>query len=255
MDSTHRIRKSAVAALALGLVITAHLPVAEADTLLFSDNFNRASGEDLNVSTNGKSGLYASATWDEAVGGNGLNGMMITNNILRQEYFNKGAVWVDHNFVGLKRFTVSLDLVDFDSNGTVRHAGFGVGQSYDEIQLKTGFIGEYGPADVFVSLPRTSSPGVYVFTNGVMVAGPIGAVSYPDTLSATFTYRDMNAGTVLNYEIFINGASVHSGSTKWSGTDENYIFIQGSATDYTDFDNFAVTGLIRPPQGTVVTLY
>ena len=38
--------------------------------------------------------------------------------------------------------------------------------------------------------------------------------------------NDFNAGSTLDYEVFLDGASIVTGSTVWSGTNENYLSLQ-----------------------------
>ena len=230
-----------VATTACGLALLGTAQTTPA-ALLFADNFDRPDSTDLNASTAGKSGSLGALDWTEA----GFGGFDIISGEANQANTNNAKAWVDHNFIGLTELTESLEVDSIVSSGNARYHGFSIGQSLAELQAQTETLNDHGPGDVFIGLDDTGGTrGVAIFHNGVLQQQP-GNVSDPDTISATFTFADMNAGTTINYEVFLNGISLTTGSTTWSGTNENYIAIQGNANNNSQLDNFSVEGVPEP---------
>lgn len=235
-----------------------------ADELLFLDTFNRpnsstADGTGLNESADGKSGSLGALTWTGITAMLDANNIVdINNNRLRMDAINTNganggfAYLSDHNFIDASiksagTFTVSLDLVSTSSGGDGRVIGFGVGASLAELSAVNSASPNSNPADVFFIYDNIgANRGLRVYHNGapqgtVLIAFPEGTPSPPDTLSGTFTFADMDVGTTLEYELFIDGISVITGSTTWSGTDENYLSLGSNHSNPSFFDNFSVT--------------
>ncbi len=258
----HRILSRAAMA---GLVLAAGPLLA--NDVLFLDTFNRpdsttTDGTGLNEATSGKSGALGTLTWTGKTALNSPTGNIvdINGNSLRIDSVGSngadgGLAYIsDHNFndASIKSagtFKVSVDIASASSAGDGRNIGFGVGSSLSELASVTSASAGSSPSDVFFVYDSVgASQGLRVFHNGVAQSGGLlpfpsgsGAPSPPDTISGTFTFADMNSGTTLNYELFVNGVSVVTGSTAWSGTDENYICLMSNYTNASTFDNFNVT--------------
>ena len=241
------------------------------DQILFADTFNRANssttdGSALNESADGKSGPLGALTWTGrtslATTGNivDINGGRLRMAAVDTNGNNGGLAYIsDHNFIDASiktagSFKVSIDISSVSSPASeTRFLGFGIGQSLAELDgLASAGQNANPPADVYIAydgLP--TSTGISVFHNGTNITPtrfplPVGTQPLPDTLSAVFTFADMNAGTTLNFEVFLDGISAGTGSTTWSGTDENYISVTSNYSGTCTFDNFLVT-LPGPP--------
>ncbi len=231
-----------------------------ADTLLFLDTFNRPNSTDLNASTAGKSGSLGALTWTgvTTLFGATSNIVDINNNRLRMDPVASNgadgclAYISDHNFTDASiktagSFTVSVDIPTGSSSGDGRHMGFGIGSSLAELVAVTSASPTANPSDVYFAYDIIgTTKGFRVYHNGAgqgtgLSAFPAGTGVLPDTITGKFTFVDMNAGTTLNYEFFIDGISVVTGSTVWSGTDENYICLESNYTNASTFDNFQVS--------------
>lgn len=234
------------------------------DQLLFADSFNRANssitdGSALNESAAGKSGPLGALTWT------GRTSLLATGNIvdinsnrLRMDAVdtngnNGGLAYIsDHNFIDASiksagTFKVSIDISSVASVGDGRYLGFGIGQSLAELDALASAAPTSYPSDVYIGYDNIGATrGIAVFHNGTnvtspLLAFPVGTPSLPDTLSAVFTFADMNVGTQLNYAIFLDGSPVGTGSTTWGATDQNYISVTSTYSNPSTFDNFLVT--------------
>lgn len=219
--------------------------VAFDPTLLFADNFNRPNSSDLNAKTAGQSGILAPLTWSTGTLESTID---ILNNSLRINNDdgdgNDGSwAWLEHNFTGLTTFTVTMDITQQSSGGNGRYVGFRIGQSLADISGEATAALSGNAADVGVYLDTVGATrGIQVWEGSTSLGYVTGNVANltPGVLSATFTFADMNAGTTLDYEVFLDGVSQHTGSTTWSGTDENYISLQSNSTNNTLIDSFEV---------------
>jgi len=214
--------------------------------VLFIDTFNRPDSADLNESAAGKGGLLGPLNWGSGSLASLIdinsNAMRINNNSTPG---NDGSwAWLEHNFSGLSEFTVSLDISAQNSAGDGRLTGFRVGQTLADISGEADAATVGNVADVAVYLDNIGGTrGIKVF-EGATDLGYVATTTGVGVLSATFTCEDTVAGKALNYEVFLNGVSQYSGSTTWSGTDENYLSVQSNSSDDTRFDRFVVTGVI-----------
>ncbi len=230
-----------------------------ADTLLFLDTFDRANCTNLNASPDGKSGSLGALTWTGVTTLNGAttNIVDISSKRLRMDPVPTGgtdgclAYINDHNFIDASikttgSFTVSVDIPSGSSSGDGRHIGFGIGSSLADLGAVTSASPAANPSDVYFYYDNIgASKGWRVVHHKVqqgsgLAALPSGTDILPVTFSGEFTFADMNAGTTLNYEFFIDGISVVTGSTVWSGTDENYLCLESNYTGAVTFDNFQV---------------
>lgn len=200
--------------------------------------------------------------WIEQSGGAaGVTAEVNGNNILLGETAGAGGgyaiAYPDYNFsdaliASNGSFTVSVDLASVTTTGNTRFADFGVGNSLAEVAgWSVNNPTSSFTSDFFMGYDPTSAGtavGTYVFKNSTTqdfydnTARTAGL-----TLSATFTFADLNSGSTVNYEAFIDGGSVKSGSFTWSGTNENYIFLYSNyAGGNGRLDNFEVSSIPEP---------
>lgn len=244
---------------ALPVMATSPFTASSGAATLFADTFDRANNTDLNAASTGKSGTLGALDWIEQ--SSGATAEVSNSQILLGETAGGGGGWAiaypDYNFsdaliASNGNLTVTMDLASVSSTGNIRFAGFGVGNSSAELAawafnnptstFTSDFFMGYDPTGAGTAV------GTYIFKNGTTqdfynsTARTVGT-----TLSATFTFADLNAGSTVNYEAFINGASVKTGSFTWSGTNENYIFLYSNYTGSNGrIDNFAVSTVPEP---------
>lgn len=237
-------------------------------TTLFADNFNRSNNTDLNASTTGKSGSLGALDWIEKT--SAAVAEIESNKIKLGEPAGGGAGWAiaypNYNFTDATissngQFTVSVDLGNNTSaSGSVRFLGFGVGNSLAEM---TGWSSNNPTStftsDFFMGYDPTSggtAVGTYIFKNGTTQDFYNSATrAIGTTLSATFTFGDFNSGSTVNYEAFIDGSSVKTGSFTWSGTNENYLFLYSNYSGGRgQLDNFEVSTVPEPASLTLIGL-
>jgi hypothetical protein len=227
--------------------------------VMFADNFNRPNSTDLNTSTVGKSGSLGALNWVEKVGSGG--NASISGNAIFASGSTSGFCmsYVDHNFINSAissggGFSISIDIENYSTQGTVRLAGIAMGMSKAEAEgwahnVPTSF----SYADLFVGY-RGNQSAIQVFENGTEVinnATAGDASTLPKRLQIDFTCSDFNVGSTVNYEVTFGGIAMGSGSFTWSGTNENYIGVYSnlfpSSGTTGQLDDFAVTALIAEP--------
>lgn len=247
----------------------------QADSILFRDRFDGPSGvtrTNLNTNQNGQSGLFARQDWLE----NNIGGAdaVISNGNLElrgngSSGLNGSIVYLDYNFTQLGSFEVEVRYLNGQSGGNARRSGFSVGQSKQELANATGASSGRIPGDVFIAYdtigPNPSDRGLFIGHNGVAqqfinqtqidaIDGP--GFGYPALIKAVFTYDDMNAGTALNYEVFLGSTSgnvlkITDGTTAWSGTNENYIAMASNYNNFSRVQTFQVNGVVIPEPGSI----
>jgi len=241
---------------AIGLLATAMVAGhAQAQTeTLFRDSFSRATNTDLNAETTGKSGSLGALDWVEQnyTGIAQIDGSNRLNIDANGDGTTGAVVYPDHNFVGLSSFEVEYRILNGNSGGDGRHFGLSIGQSKVDLEGLTGTFGGSQDADVWIGYDNIgNNTGFQIRHNGSVVdninSSTLTGFGYPDTVNVKFTYSDMNAGSILNYEIFFQGltdpaVSIYSNSTTWSGTDENYIAMMSNYTAGTRIQYFEVLG-------------
>ena len=119
-----------------------------------------------------------------------------------------------------------------------------MGHSQDELDAWSSNNPNSNPfdSDFFVGIDPTGTQELEIFTNGTEDFQTLFTLSPPQTLNVVFSaITDFNAGSTVNYEVFIDGASINAGTFTWSGTDENFL---GLYSNYTAtqaiMDNFVV---------------
>lgn len=196
---------------ATAAVFTAAL--AQAQTILFRDDFSRPANTDLNASTVGQSGNLAPLTWVEQ-NYNGTAAINSTGKLVLDATGSLGTdgavVWPDHNFTGVTSFTVTMQIDSTNSGGNFRHTGFGIGYSQADLVALTGAdaIRMRPNADFFIGYDNIGADtGVTIWEEGTS-KGTFAIAGPPVELKAVFTFADTTDGTTINYEVFQNGSSI-----------------------------------------------
>ncbi|MGD9419931.1 MAG: Ig-like domain-containing protein [Verrucomicrobiota bacterium JB025] len=217
------------------------------DKILFADTFNRADDSDLNAADTGKSGVLAPLDWAEVLL---AADPLVQDNALHLGETSAGGgfsvLYPDHNFTDTaitlgNGFSVSVDLVNAASTGSTRFMGIAVGQSKTEIDAWTANNPNSFDSDFFVGIDPTGTEELKVFVNASEVFQTGFSLTPPQTLSVDFTLTSFASGAPVSYEVFVDGASITTGSFNWSGAEENYIALFSNYTQtQAIMDNFVV---------------
>lgn len=211
---------------------------------------------------------------DPANGG----GQQVLSNQLQLKYqVGTANAFVNHNFTNsaitaAKGFSVSLDLANYTQTASGQGAAIAIGMSHAEAMMGHDALGGVSSVDSTVA-KYTNAFQDTAFTGGTVLAdfyialrgnntvawgvGTGSGTSAPaptmttvaaktGTITAQFYVNDFNAGSTVGYQVFYNGASQGYGVFKWSGTNENYIGLDGRDSTVMVVDNFkvqTVTGL------------
>ncbi len=247
--SVRTIRQLGILAVAVTtLGVASHV---QAQTILFSDTFDRANSLVIDATTNGMSGLAAPMTYWESdmpilandtytqISGNALD-MAVGPNAsvvgLTSYNFTNSAILGDGGF------SISMDITDVGTSiDQDRWCGFGIGLSYNAItNLNLDYNSNNGPrgkwdrtqtgvADFFVGwTPNVDTVGsVQIFTSGTQAGEQIpltglGGAS-GGTLRANFYPADFNSGSTVAVDIYFNNTLIASRNFSWHHTGENYI--------------------------------
>jgi hypothetical protein len=221
--------------------------------MLFGDTFDRPDNTDLNASTTGKSGTLGALDWVQLGSGGGTE---IVGNQLKGGDNGAGGGWAvaypDHNFVDTAissggGFSVTIDLLNYSTAGSGRWMAIAVGHSKAEIDAWSTNNAASTVSDLFVGY-RFTQQQLEVYDNGALVDEPgIGAYSVPQTMRVDYALSDFNAGSTVDYEAYLSGDLITSGSFTWSGTDENYIGIFTNLSGRQALmDNLDITAIPEP---------
>lgn len=177
--------------------------------------------------------------------------------------------FVNHNFVNASilsagGFSVSFDLLGLNQTGYQQGGGFAIGMSQAQAD---------GSADAFdLATPKmtgafhdSSTIGATVPTNvisdfwiGLRGNGSLAWGSNDGTISGLavgsrtgsvnvdFYFADFNSGSLVNYDVFFNGALQGSGSFDWTGTEENFIGLDARDNTGVTYDNFVIETVPEP---------
>lgn len=229
---------------------------APAQTVLFGDSFTRSNNTDLNASDAGQSGAFSPLDWVE-VGCDG-GGAEINGNQLRFTSTGSGnsgaVVYPDQNFIGLTALTATMEIASGTSSGDGRATGLGIGYSKSTLDAKTSASqttsGASAGADIYLGYDNVGSTrSVYIREGSTQVfSKAIPLTAYPAKYSIVATFADMNDGTTITYEVFENDALIHTDSTTWTGTNQNYIAFSSNYTGNNADINFVqIVGTLAPP--------
>jgi hypothetical protein len=251
---------------------------ASATTVLFADNFNRASNADVDAEPTGMSGSLGALSYLEVwQGGNPGTGTVLQINgsgQLAKVGTGMGMGGIDHNFVDAAilaagGFSLAFDVAVGSSGNDLpdRFGGFGVGLSQADVLgfqdendtnfgprgsisndanvVDQGANGRTGVADFYVSLSLQNN--VQVFTGGLLQGqfAVTPSITGAGSIETTFTVSDFNAGSSVGYTVKFNGDEVATGTFLWSGTEENYVGFSMRSSGVT-LDNLAIATVPEP---------
>lgn len=240
---------------------------------LFLDSFNRASGDDIDVSATGMSGtrvppIGSNAAWFEGYEGSGTSAsIQITEGILQMATGpGMSETGVNHNFIGQDilntgGFSVSVRILNINTEATDtanRYAGFGVGLNASQASGGNDIGGTSpapirgnagsGTADCFVEIDLDGN--VKLWLDGTIAATvPVGKTT--GTLTAAFECSSFAAGAGVSVSIYLDGKQIDldSGTSAmdrsfvWDESNANYIALSARASNWAWLDNFAVREL------------
>ncbi len=256
---SRNLLKAFVGATALGLGASLHA------TPLFTDTFDRPDSEDLNESTDGKSGIFGALDWVQMSSGGGME--VIENQLVGGDDGARGGwamSYLDHNFVDpaiaeAGGFSVTIDIEEYNNTGGVaRHVGIAVGMSEEDAE---GWS-HNNPANIdytdlfvgFIDSTRNNNNGrtaIEAYESGTLVINNTGSGDrdeLPKTLRVDFSFSSFDAGSPVNYVITFGDEQMGTGTFTWSGTDENYIGIYSNITGRgAVIDQFEITADVPVP--------
>ena len=187
-----------------------------------------------------------------------------------QVKFGSGTAnaFANHNFINASilakgGFSVSLDVTAYSQTTSGQGGGFAIGMSQaeaagtaDAFNGASRMTGAFGPApgdpvpsqvasDFWIGI-RGDNSLAWGSKSGT-IAGVTGLTAKTGTILVNFTVTGFEANATVGYEVFLNGVSRGSGSFTWSGTNENYIGIDGRDSASVTVDNFTVSTLAGNP--------
>ncbi len=189
--------------------------------------------------------------------GNG-GGAQISGNTLQLAVgAGTSDAFINHNFTNASilasgGFSVSVDITTVNQSSTGQGGSFAVGMSLAEAQscedaysgahrYQSAFanaIGDSVPmqivSDFWVAL-RADGALVWGGAPGTIITGVTG-LSKTGTIKVDFFCSGFNSGSLVNYEMFYNGASKGTGSFTWSGPGENYLGLDARDNTAVGFD-------------------
>lgn len=243
---------------ALTAICTLSFAGESSAAIVFADTFDRANSSDLNASSGGKSGTLGALNWNERQTQSAVGDVEIASNrmVINSGTNNTGSnvPYVDHNFIGYTSMTISFDFIAATNAGSIRDLGFGIGNSKDTLDalISSGPFGRIRIGFDNATSIANSSPETGISIRGIGITSvhlPRTLVS-GDTISATFNFANMNAGTTINFEVFHEEVSVHTGTGTWGVTDQNYIGFYNTHHTFGGedniIDNFVVDAIPEP---------
>jgi hypothetical protein len=204
--------------------------------------------------------------------GNAANGggsQILTSTMQLAVGAGTSNTFVNHNFVNASiqsagGFSVSFDLGGFNQTGIQQGGGFAIGMSQSQAGA-TGDAFDLATPKMTGAFHDTSTVGATVPTNvasdfwialrgnGSLVWGSdngsiAGLIvgSKTGSVSVDFYLADFNSGSLVNYEVFFNGALQGTGSFDWTGSNENFIGLDARDNTGVTFDNFSIETVPEP---------
>ena len=180
--------------------------------------------------------------------------------------------YVNHNFTNASiltagGFRVSVDVTAFNQSNRQQGGGFAIGMSQTEADSTGDSFDKVNPVTTgaFHSNPEgiignpVSSNIVSDFWIGIrgnqslawggssgdtLGVGGLGAKT--GTIAVNFLVSDFNAGSTVNYRVFLDDVLQGTGALTWSGTNENYIALDARDNQGVFFDNFLIETIPEP---------
>ncbi len=270
----------------IGLTLAAFVMIfgtsGQAQTVLFSDSFNRADNVNLSGATNGMGGLLITNgtltvgnIWSEPVDviqANPADSQIITNALKLGGNGHTDHVFLNHNFandLGAGTLSVQVKAVTAPTSTSPidRYTGIGLGGSLAEfsstvdqpiLNVADLFVAETQDGLLRINDERPSArPGSGAVTPTTTIDLDSGATNFiPGTIRVVLTITNTAAGSTVGYDVFFdNGAGggfvdVLPGTRSfvWSGNGELYTAVAERSAAGTVADDFQVTTTgITPP--------
>ncbi len=213
----------------------------------------------------------------DSVAANGGGAQVLSSQLQLAVGAGTSDLFVNHNFVDSPilssgGFSVSLNVLGESQTGYQQGGAFAIGMSQakaatagDAFNSAPSMTGAFNDADTLganVYGTVLSDFWVALRGNGSLAWGSssgvingVSGLSKAGVISANFMFSSFAAGSTVNYEILYNGTSEGAGSFTWSGTDENYIGIDGRDSSAVTFDNFSVSTIAPVPEPTTLALF
>lgn len=218
---------------------------------------------------------------EDAAGTNGGGTQIVDGKLELASGFGTSNLFVNHNFINpdilaAGGFSVSIDITRSQNNsGGLFGGGIAIGMSLAEA-LDTGdALNGQGSSNGFNKMTdafrNNTSGAVSDFWLAIRTASTFSAdlvwggrgqvgqpiigdqallgsapVSLTGTITAAFAFDDFNDGSQVQYEVFYNGDPKGTGSFTWSGSNENYIGVDGRQQTGVEFDNLRIASLPEP---------
>ncbi|MCA9240516.1 MAG: hypothetical protein KDA37_09965 [Planctomycetales bacterium] len=182
--------------------------------------------------------------------------------------------YINHNFINNEilaagGFNVSVDIPGYGGSARQNGGGFAIGMSQTEADsagdafntANPNMTGAYNPdpfgvtgqpvgpsivSDFWIGIRGNNSLAWGSSSGNVLGVPANGLPAKTGSLSVDFALSDFNAGSPVSYRVFYNGVFQGAGSFTWSGTNENYIGLDGRSGEAVIFDNLTITTLPEP---------
>ncbi|MCO6047130.1 dockerin type I domain-containing protein [Aeoliella sp. ICT_H6.2] len=254
--------------------------------VLFSDTFDRPDNRNIDAVTTGITGTVGSTLPADGVytqpfidpandpgpqDGDATNGggAQIINQTLQLAVgAGTSNAYVNHNFIDSAILTdggLSVSMVVAETEGASGNGGqgggFAIGMSQAEADMAgdangangvSTFLGAFNSqanpiSDFWIALKANNN----LQWGGNGGSGIINVGADNGNVEVVFGIADFNSGSDVNFEIYYNDVSQGVGSFAWSGTNENYIGLDGRDNGYVAFDSFLIESASPPPVPTL----
>jgi MYXO-CTERM domain-containing protein len=177
------------------------------------------------------------------------------------------ATYLNHNFtngsiLSAGGFSVTLDVNGYNQTTVNQGGAFGIGLSAVEAASMRDAVANSNNETHMSNAFGSGLPGqtnaladfwmgirgnaTIAWGSGDLVLGSVAVGAKTGTISAIFSVPDFNAGSSVGFEVFYNGTSQGSGSFLWSGTNANYIALDGRDNTFVNVDNFTIATVPEP---------
>jgi hypothetical protein len=208
----------------------------------------------------------------DAVPGNGGGQQVLSNEFQLKYGAGTANAFVNHNFTNASilsagGFSVTLDVLGYNQATVGQGAAIAIGMSLTEAQSghdandgNPAPIAKYSNGFQDTAFASTVLSDFYIALrgNGTLAWGSgnaaptsVAVAAKTGTIKASFGVTSFNAGSNVTYEVFYNGASQGVGSFTWSGTNENYIGLDGRDNTVVRVDNFSIDTAVPSPKPTL----
>lgn len=255
--------------------------------VLFSDTFDRPDDRNIDAVTTGITGTVGSTLpadgvytqphldpeWNDTgtVDGNGDNGggtQILDQKLQLAVGLGTSNAYINHNFIDSAILTdggLSVSMMVDETEGATGNGGqgggFAIGMSQAEADMAGDANGANGVATFLGAFNSQANPisdfWIALKANNNLQWGGNGSSGIIDVgadngnVEVVFGIDDFNSGSNVNFEIYYNNTSQGVGSFTWSGTNENYIGLDGRDNGYVAFDSLLIESASPPPVPTL----